>query len=132
MDQDKKDYSGNLHKDAWFSTYRNARELRHTETQAEKKLWPHLRNRQLKGKKFRRQHALDKYVLDFYCHECKLSVELDGEIHNEKMNRQYDEARTSTLNDFGIMVIRFRNEEVMNDVEKVLKKIAEYLTSPFQ
>jgi very-short-patch-repair endonuclease len=128
MDEEK-DYSDNLHKGAKFSTYQNARELRHTETEAEKKLWQFLRNRQLKGKKFRRQHALDKYVLDFYCHECKLAIELDGVIHDEKMNRQYDEARTSVLNDWGITVIRFRNEEVMNQTGKVLDKIGELLGS---
>jgi very-short-patch-repair endonuclease len=83
----------------------------------------------LKGKKFRRQHALDKYVLDFYCHECKLAIELDGVIHDEKMNRQYDEARTSVLNDWGITVIRFRNEEVMNQTGKVLDKIGGLLGS---
>jgi very-short-patch-repair endonuclease len=125
----EKDYSDNLHKGAKSSTYQNARELRHTETEAEKKLWQFLRNRQLKGKKFRRQHALDNYILDFYCHECKLAVELDGAIHDEKMNRQYDEARTSVLNDWGIIVIRFRNEEVMNQTGKVLDKIGELLGS---
>lgn len=126
MERDK-DYIGNLHKGAKFSTYQYARELRHAETEAEKKLWQFLRNRQLKGKKFRRQHALDNYILDFYCHECKLAVELDGAIHDEKMNRQYDEARTSVLSDFGITVIRFRNEEVINEVEKVLGKIEQLL-----
>ena len=85
------------------------------------------RNRQLKGKKFRRQHALDKYVQDFYCHECKLAVELDRAIHQKPLNRQYDEARTGDLNKFEMEVIRFRNEEVMNNVEEVFKKIKENL-----
>jgi very-short-patch-repair endonuclease len=126
MEKDK-DYTENLHKGAKPSTHRNARELRQTETEAEKKLWQLLRNRQLKEKKFRRQHALDNYVLDFYCHECKLAIELDGGIHDEKMNQQYDAARTNELNGYGITVVRFRNEEVMKDMETVLMKIGRYL-----
>lgn len=121
------EYADNLHKGAKASTFENARLLRQKETAAEKKLWPYLRNRLLKGRKFRRQHAVANYVLDFYCHECKLAVELDGAIHNEQMNRQYDIARTELLNSMKITVIRFRNEEVLNNVESVLEKIAEYL-----
>src|SRR5690606_36179299 len=101
--------------------------LRQNETDAEKKLWQYLRNRLLNGRKFRRQHAVADYILDFYCHECKLAVELDGVIHEEQMNRQYDMARTEFLNSMEITVIRFRNEEVMNNMESVLKKIAGYL-----
>jgi very-short-patch-repair endonuclease len=122
-----KDYSDNLHQGAKGSTFENARVLRRTETPAEMKLWEYLRNRRLNGLKFRRQHLVDKYVLDFYCHECKLAVEIDGGIHDEKMNRLYDAARTTDLNDAGINVIRFRNEEVMDDVDGVIKKIAEQL-----
>jgi very-short-patch-repair endonuclease len=123
--QQEKEYSDNLHKGAKASTFENAKELRHNETPAEKKLWQCLRNRQLKGLKFRRQHPIDKYVLDFYCHECKLAIELDGGIHDQKMNKLYDEARTTDLNEEGIKVIRFRNGEVMNDIEGVIKIIME-------
>jgi very-short-patch-repair endonuclease len=122
-----KDYIESLHKNARPSTFQNARELRKTETDAEKKLWQVLRNRQLKGRKFRRQHAIDNYILDFYCHECKLAIELDGGIHDLNENKQYDAARTDTLNELQITVLRFRNEEVMNGVEKVLERIAHYL-----
>ena len=124
----EKDYSENLHKSAKPSTFKNAKSLRQNETPAEKILWQYLRNRQLNGMKFRRQHPIDKYVLDFYCHECKLAIELDGNIHDEKMNKLYDEVRTADLNDEGIHVIRFRNEEVLNDVTAVLKKIIESIT----
>ncbi|MDP4261820.1 MAG: endonuclease domain-containing protein [Bacteroidota bacterium] len=123
----EKDYIDNLHKGAKPSTFQNALELRHSETEAEKKLWQLLRNRQVKQKKFRRQHAIDNYVLDFYCHECRLAIELDGGIHDLKENRQYDAARKSVLSEYGITVIRFRNEQIMEEVEKVLEKIAEYL-----
>jgi very-short-patch-repair endonuclease len=80
-----------------------------------------VRNRQLKGKKFRRQHAIDKFIPDFYCHECKLAIELDGGIHDLNENRQYDAARTNTLNELQISVLRFKNEEAMNGVENVLE-----------
>ena len=72
---DKKEYKKNLHEGSRASTFEHARGLRRTATDAEKKLWPFLRNRKLKGKKFRRQHAFADYILDFYCHECKLVVE---------------------------------------------------------
>ena len=117
-------YSEHLHKGASADTHQRANELRHAETEAEKKLWSLLRNRQLKGKKFRRQHAFTNYILDFYCHECKLAVELDGNFHASEDQQLYDEARTSLLNEYGIKVIRFWNSEVMNEPEKVLEKIA--------
>jgi very-short-patch-repair endonuclease len=122
MDEEK--YYDNLFKGADPSTHDHARELRHSETEAEKILWNFLRNRKLKGKKFRRQHAFADYVLDFYCHECKLAVELDGNVHVAKEAQQYDAARTHALNEYGITVIRFWNNEVVNKPEKVLEKIA--------
>ena len=123
----EKNYIENLHQNATPSTFQNARDLRHNETNAEKKLWQLIRNRQINGRKFRRQHAIADYVLDFYCHECKLAIELDGGIHNLKENKQYDIARTNVLNEFQITVLRFRNEEVINNVESVLKRIADHL-----
>jgi very-short-patch-repair endonuclease len=122
-----KEYIESLHKNAKPSTFQNARELRQTETDAERKLWQLIRNHKLKGKKFRRQHAIDKFILDFYCHECKLAIELDGGIHDLNENKQYDAARTDTLNQLHITVLRFRNEEVINEAEKVLEKIGQYL-----
>jgi len=106
--QQEKEYSENLNKGAKAYIFSNAKELRKKETEAEKILWKFLRNRQVKSKKFRRQHAVDKYILDFYCHECSLAIEVDGGIHFKKMNRQYDEARTYTLNGIGIKVILSR------------------------
>lgn len=86
-----------------------------------------IRNRQLKGKKFRRQHAIAHYVLDFYCHECKLAVEVDGSYHKSEEAREYDKGRTALLNAHGITVLRFWNKDVMKEIEKVLEKIASYL-----
>jgi very-short-patch-repair endonuclease len=120
-------YLDALHKGARSSTKKNAGSLRASSTEAEKLLWSKLRNRQLKGKKFRRQHPLVKYVLDFYCHECKLDVELDGYHHRHPAQKEYDEERTQLLKEFGITVLRFWNSEVINETEKVLAKIGEYL-----
>ena len=120
---DEKKYNDNLHKGSRFSTHQHARELRHAETETEKILWTFLRNRQLKGKKFRRQHAFADYILDFYCHECKLAIELDGHGHTKKEQQQYDAARTNLLNEYGIKVIRFWNNEVLQEQEKVLERI---------
>jgi very-short-patch-repair endonuclease len=118
-----KEYNDNLHKGAIGKLYQYGRELRQSSTKAEKILWEYLRNRKLDGLKFRRQHPIDKFIADFYCHEKKLVVELDGAVHDDKMNAQYDEARTYELKGSGIKVIRFRNSEVENDIVVVLKKI---------
>ncbi|MEO5675834.1 MAG: DUF559 domain-containing protein [Chitinophagales bacterium] len=103
----------------------NARALRKNKTDAENLLWQLLRNRQLNGFKFRRQHPLPKgFILDFYCAEVKLAVELDGTPHLKQEQKEYDEQRTYVLKEYGIRVIRFWNEEVMNNTEQVLRKIA--------
>ena len=116
-----------LHYGAKASTQEYARELRLRTTEAEQKLWSLLRNRQLKGKKFRRQHAIANYVVDFYCNESKLVIELDGNFHTETETKEYDKSRTNLLNELGITVLRFWNEEVIKDPGKVLEKISEYL-----
>ncbi len=98
-----------------------ARELRRPMTPAEEALWAVLRRNQLAGLHFRRQHAIDRFVLDFYCASKKLCVELDGGIHDAQQER--DEARTQALAHHGIRVIRFRNEEVFSDLGSVLRRI---------
>ena len=120
-------YLSRLHIGARASTQQNAKDLRHRQTQAEAKLWSLLRNRQLKGKKFRRQHAIGSYVADFYCKECKLAVELDGNFHVDVEAKEYDHSRTASLNELDITVLRFWNDEVLRQPDNVLKKIAEYL-----
>ena len=121
-------YFNSLHLGTRATTHEHAKHLRYTQTEAEQKLWSLLRNRQLNGRKFRRQHAIADYVLDFYCHECKLAIELDGEHHNHEEVKEYDEARTKFLNESGIKVLRFWNKEVMNDMHKVIERISEMLT----
>ncbi len=97
-----------------------ARYLRREETTAEKILWQELRNRKL-GIKFRRQHPIEKFILDFYVPEIKLAIELDGSSHKE--NKEYDTLRTEYLKSQGIKLIRFWNSEIEKDLGNVLRKI---------
>ena len=97
----------NIYHGARSSTFENAQSLRRPSTDAEQLLSALLRNRQLKGKKFRRQHPIAHYIADFYCHECKLVVELDGHHHKNPEAKEYDQIRTSILNDLGVTVLRY-------------------------
>ncbi len=117
------EYNDNLHKNSKASTYENARYLRKVQTVAEAKLWKVLRNNQVCNLKFRRQHAFGDYILDFYCHKMKLSIEVDGEVHNDPEVAAYDTARTKNLNENNITVLRFTNNEVEKNIIKVIKKI---------
>jgi len=99
------------------------KELRNHGTSAEAFLWTHLKQKQLEGKKFRRQFSVGHYILDFYCHTEKLCVELDGNDHFTNEQMKYDEIRTKFLNDQGIKVIRFENCEVFDHTESVLEEI---------
>jgi very-short-patch-repair endonuclease len=98
-----------------------ARKLRNNLTVAESRLWSALRNKQLEGLRFRCQHPVGNFILDFYCPACKLAVEVDGEIHVQQID--YDEARTSELAKYGYKMLRFTNEQVMNNLPQVLEKI---------
>jgi len=118
-------YDGQIYHGANGQLFKNARELRISSTEAEKLLWENLRNRRLNGLKFRRQHPISQFVADFYCNDRQLVVELDGDIHNEKEVNEYDKGRTFELEKLGLMVIRFRNEEVLSNVSEVLRKILE-------
>jgi len=103
-----------------------SKQLRLQETPAEKLLWSRLSRNQL-GVKFRRQHPIYYYVADFYCHSHKIIVEVDGPIHNSKENQFNDLIRTSGFNEFNIEVIRFTNEEVINNIDDVVFRIKERL-----
>lgn len=100
-----------------------ARELRQHQTKAEKVLWQQLRNRKLNGYKFRRQHYIERYVVDFYCAEKMLSVELDGKIHLDPEQALRDKERSLRLKEIGIKELRFTNEEIFDDIKNVLLKI---------
>ena len=89
-----------------------ARALRKISTPTERKLWHWLRHRYLHGYKFRRQHPVGRYILDFYCPVLRLCIEVDGGVHDEEAKRQRDEMRTKELEELGITVLRLRNEYV--------------------
>jgi very-short-patch-repair endonuclease len=95
--------------------------MRHNPAPAEKKLWACLRDRQLNGFKFRRQHPISAYFADFYCHAVRLVVEIDGESHGHR--EAYDATRTTILNRGGDRVIRFANEDVFDFLDAVLEEI---------
>ncbi len=122
-------YNDNLHKGSIGKLYEYARDLRKNDTSAEDLLWRNLRNRKFNGLKFRRQHPLDKFIADFYCHEKKLVIELDGSVHDNHEAKESDEGRTYELKELGITVIRFRNEEVLQNISEVLKNIREFTVS---
>jgi very-short-patch-repair endonuclease len=122
-------HNDNLHSHAIGKLYEYGRDLRKSQTNAEDLLWQNLRNRKLEGLKFRRQHPLHKFIADFYCHEKKLVIEVDGDVHNSSEAKESDEGRTFELKELGIIVIRFRNEEVLKNMSLVLKKIREVVKS---
>lgn len=106
------------------------RNLRHNTTKYEQILWRHLRRRQLDGRKFIRQHAIIYdtigtehfyYVPDFFCYSESLAIEVDGKIHD--FTKARDKKRDEILNDMGIKVLRFKNEEITTNIDKVLNKI---------
>jgi len=112
---------------ALAATKAQAAELRKNMSYAEKVLWQQLRNRKLNNLKFRRQHPVDIFILDFYCHERRLAIEVDGGIHKSTEQKEWDDNRTFVLNEFGIHVLRFTNEEVIDSVQEVLSVIKEFL-----
>ncbi len=110
---------------------KNARALRKRSTRAEKLLWNLLRDRSLSKWKFRRQHPIPPfYILDFFCAETKVAVELDGRHHKNPEQAAADSKRTAYLSEMGIRVIRFTNEEMLVDPGGVLRKIVEFSPCP--
>ena len=100
--------------------------LRNNATPAERTLWQLLKKKKT-GFKFRRQHSVDNFILDFYCTDKKLAIELDGDVHDSDEAVKKDKFRTEQLNHCGIKVIRFRNDEVLQRPEAVVEKIKEQL-----
>ncbi|MDD4215803.1 MAG: endonuclease domain-containing protein [Bacteroidales bacterium] len=103
--------------------FERAKELRQNPTKAEKVLWDILRKKQMLDLRFKQQHPINIFIADFYCHAIKLVIEVDGEIHNIKENKEYDKARTNDLENYGITVIRFSNKDVLEKIEEVKIKI---------
>src|SRR3989442_1833042 len=106
----------------------HAKRLRRDETDAERKLWMRLRDRQLNGLKFRRQQPIGRYVVDFFCPERRLVIELDGGHHADQV--QADQRRTEFLNTAGYRVLRFWDHEVLANTDAVLQQIAAAVNPP--
>ncbi|BAU54227.1 hypothetical protein MgSA37_02401 [Mucilaginibacter gotjawali] len=111
--------------------FKNAAALRNNMTPAEMTLWGHLKGSQL-GAKFRRQHPLGIYIADFYCHQHKLIIEVDGSNHNIPEIANHDLERQLNIENDGIKVLRFKNEEIFNQLEKVLNTINQAISFPFR
>jgi len=103
--------------------FERAKAMREHMTLAEKSVWGLLNSKKMLGLRFKAQHPIDIFIADFYCHSLKLVIELDGGIHQSKEQKEYDIGREAELERFGIRVIRFTNEEVENDIEKVRHEI---------
>src|ERR1041385_3914708 len=108
---------------AQLSSIIRARGLRRASTPAETILWSHLRERRLAGLKFRRQHPIGGYITDFYCAERSLVVEFDGSVHQDPEQREYDHFRDTQLQEHGLLILRFTNDEVETALDSVLKQI---------
>ncbi|MDD5769957.1 MAG: endonuclease domain-containing protein [Candidatus Gracilibacteria bacterium] len=101
--------------------------LRTNQTKPEEIFWNKVRNKQFHGLKFRRQHSIGRYILDFYCSELKLCIEIDGDNHFESEGIEYDNIRTEFVETVGIKVIRFTNKEIMENIEGVLESLGKVL-----
>ena len=112
---------------ASFNIKQKSRELRKTMTETEKILWSKLRKKQQNGMYFRRQHPYNIYILDFYCFQANLVIEVDGPIHD--MTIEYDSERTRFLESSGLKVLRFTNEDIESRIDWVLELINGYLIS---
>lgn len=115
-----------MHNDATPEIYQNAAKLRMNMTEAELKLWEYLRTKPF-GHKFRRQHPFGSFVLDFYCHKLRISIEVDGEYHLNSEQRERDAERTSYIESLGITEYRFTNKEILVDFNQSIDSINEIL-----
>ena len=117
-----------MHGGASPQIFSRAKALRRRLTEAEKKLWEFLKHKPL-GFKFRRQHPFDLYILDFFCLQARLSIEIDGESHARKFQKIQDMFRTQVLNEYNIKELRFDNSDILEGFEHVKVQILEILNS---
>jgi very-short-patch-repair endonuclease len=114
-----------LNKSMYFGarpeTLSAAKILRRKMTVSEKLLWERLNQKKVSGIRFRRQHPISYFIADFYCHEARLVIELDGEIHKQQV--EYDDGRSAEMEKYFIKVIRFTNSVVENNMEEVIRRI---------
>jgi len=100
-------------------------------TPSENILWDHIRKKRLSGIIFRRQHPISQFIVDFYCHEAKLVIEIDGNIHDSQENKEHDENRTFELEKLGLKVIRFKNEAIKGNIMDVLEILQKEIEARF-
>jgi very-short-patch-repair endonuclease len=116
-----------IEKDMFFGAkaevFTLALQMRKNPTEAERAMWNILRKFRHSGFPFRRQHPIEFYIADFYCHNLRLVIEVDGEIHTEKEIQNHDEGRTGELERFGIKVIRFTNNQILHQINLVVEEI---------
>ncbi|WP_319589885.1 endonuclease domain-containing protein [uncultured Draconibacterium sp.] len=105
-------------------TLKKARQLRSRMTPSEVIIWEKLKNKQICGVRFRRQHPIEIFIVDFYCHAAKLVVEIDGKIH--LATKDYDNERTKEINKYNILILRYTNDEISNNLNKIIKEITYY------
>lgn len=103
--------------------FEKAKQLRKNLTLQERLLWEELKGSKLPGLRFKAQHPVSFYIADFYCHKIRLVIEIDGETHVQKDQKEYDKGRAFAMSEFGIETIRFHNEEVEKNIDSVLEKI---------
>jgi very-short-patch-repair endonuclease len=125
---------GELEKSMYYGakpeTFRTAKILRDNMTKYEKLLWEKLKQKQICGLRFRRQHPIVFFIVDFYCHDARLVIEIDGDIHSQQ--REYDDGRSAEIEKFSIKVIRFSNSEIENNISDVIKVIEDEAKSRIQ
>jgi len=124
----KKVIEKNMYFGAKAELFNLALQMRKNPTEAERAMWKILRKFRQSGFTFRRQHPIEFYIADFYCHKLKLVIEVDGEIHAGKEVQVHDETRTGELERLGIKVLRFTNSRIINDSDLVVEKINDTLT----
>ena len=126
----KSSYRNDFYYGASKQLINRAKELRKQQTDAEMLLWNALRSHRFSGLKFRRQHPVKWFIADFYCQEVKLIIEVDGGIHATPDQSAYDAGRTAEIEELGLKIIRFTNEEILTNLEFVLQKIEETIQLP--
>ena len=111
------------------SIFLRAIELRNNMTEAEKILWQELKKKEIFKARWKRQHPIDIFVVDFYCHKYKLAIEVDGEIHLDEEIREHDDGRAHDIEKLGIKILRFKNKEVFENIESVKNRILHEINS---
>ncbi len=107
-------------------------ELRKNQTIAEQIIWSKIRNKKLGGFRFTRQYSIGRYIADFYCSKANKIVEIDGKVHEERDRKEYDKIREEVIKTHGIKIIRFTNDEIVSNLEEVLRRLLEILNSSSQ